>query len=130
MTHNAARQGKKRKQAWGRGRHAETWAAWWLRARGYRILARNYRTSVGEIDIIARRAATICIVEVKRRATRAGALEAIRPRNRQRIIAATRIWLAENPPAQTDSLRFDAILVVPGCLPEHVICIFEAASLF
>ena len=45
-----------RRQRWRRGRRAEAWAVFWLRLKGYRILARNFRVPVGEIDVIARAA--------------------------------------------------------------------------
>ncbi|MCH8154936.1 MAG: YraN family protein [Proteobacteria bacterium] len=44
-----------RRRAYGRGRRAEALAAWWLRLKGYRILARGFRVAAGEIDLIARR---------------------------------------------------------------------------
>ena len=49
------------------GRNAETVAAWFLRLKGYRILARRVRTHVGEIDLIARHGDTLVFVEVKAR---------------------------------------------------------------
>ena len=49
------------------GLFAETLAALALRLCGWRILARRFRTPVGEIDIIARRRGVIAFVEVKRR---------------------------------------------------------------
>ena len=45
-----------RRQRWRQGRRAEAWAVFWLRLKGYRILARNFRVPVGEIDVIARAA--------------------------------------------------------------------------
>ena len=45
-----------RRQRWRRGRRAEAWAVLWLRLKGYRILARNFRVLVGEIDVIVRAA--------------------------------------------------------------------------
>ena len=42
-----------RRKAYGRGRRAEALAAWWLRLKGYRILARGFRVAAGEIDLIA-----------------------------------------------------------------------------
>lgn len=48
------------------GRRAETLAVWYLRAKGYSIVERRYKTKTGEIDIIA-------IVEVKQRATQEAA---------------------------------------------------------
>jgi putative endonuclease len=71
----------KRRRAWRRGRLAESMAAFLLRLKGFRILARGYKVPVGEIDIIARRGRLIAFVEVKARAAsitpRAGFLRRI-----------------------------------------------------
>ncbi|MEE3108215.1 MAG: YraN family protein, partial [Pseudomonadota bacterium] len=48
---------------------AEAWAVLWLRLKGYRILARNFRVPVGEIDVIAR-AATWFVAADRRAAER------------------------------------------------------------
>ncbi len=56
-----------RRQAYVRGRRAEALAAWWLRLKGYRILARGFRVAAGEIDLIARRGRLIALIEVKAR---------------------------------------------------------------
>ena len=45
-----------------RGRRAETMAAWLLRAKGYRILARRFRVPAGEIDLIVRRGRVVAFV--------------------------------------------------------------------
>ena len=62
------------------GRFAEMLAAWSLRAKGYRIIARGFRAAVGEIDIIARRGDQLVFVEVKARRNIADAAESVRPR--------------------------------------------------
>ncbi len=49
------------------GKLAEKTAAEFLKANGYKILECNYRTKLGEIDIIAEEQGTICFVEVKAR---------------------------------------------------------------
>jgi putative endonuclease len=49
------------------GERGENMAAKFLRSQGYKILERNYKTSVGEIDIIARDGKTLVFVEVKTR---------------------------------------------------------------
>src|SRR6185369_10335445 len=54
--------------AFKRGHKRERRAAWWLRLKGYRILAINWRSPVGEIDLIARRGAYLAVIEVKQRA--------------------------------------------------------------
>ena len=58
---------QKKQQAWKFGRFAEGLAAWHLRFRGYRIVARGFRSTVGEIDIVARRGRILVFVEVKAR---------------------------------------------------------------
>ena len=42
----------RRRRHLGRGHRGETLAAWALRLKGYRIVARQYRTKLSEIDII------------------------------------------------------------------------------
>ncbi len=100
-----------------RGRRAERIAAWRLRLAGYRVLARRYRTPVGEIDLIARRGRRLVMVEVKARPTEASARQAVPARQRRRIEMAARRFLAANPRYRDHAVRFDVIAVVPGRLP-------------
>ena len=109
-----------------RGRHAETLAAWLLRAKGYRILARRYRSPVGEIDLVARRGRLIAFVEVKQRPGAAEAAEAVTPTGRRRIVRAASAWLASHPAASALDLRFDVIICVTGRLPHHFRGAFDA----
>ena len=113
--------------AFGLGISAESRAAAWLIAHGYRILARRFRSPMGEIDIIAARRYTLIFVEVKARATLDEAAEAVTDRQKQRIAAAAEIWLANNPMPAIRDMRFDAILVAPGKLPRHIPGAFESA---
>jgi len=115
-----------RRQAERRGRRAEFLAICLLRLKGYRLLASRYRTPVGEIDLIARRAGTVVFVEVKARATIAEATEAVTPHGRQRIARAAHLWLARNPAAAEFTLRFDVILVAPRRWPRHLPGVFDA----
>ncbi|MYE00504.1 MAG: YraN family protein [Alphaproteobacteria bacterium] len=100
-----------------RGRRAERLAAWRLRLLGYRVLARRYRTPVGEIDLIARRGRRLVMVEVKARPTEALARQAVPERQRYRIAMAARRFLAANPRYRDCAVRFDVVAVVPGRLP-------------
>jgi putative endonuclease len=111
--------------AFGLGISAESRAAVWLIAHGYRILARRWKSPLGEIDIIAARRHTLIFVEVKARATLERAAESVTERQKQRIAAAAEIWLANNPNDTIRDIRFDAILVAPGKLPRHIQAAFE-----
>lgn len=110
-----------RRRAVGRGRSGEWLAALRLMASGYRIVARNYRSPVGEIDLIARRGRTLIFVEVKRRADHSLAAESILPRQQARIRRAAEAFLAQRPELATFSLRFDAILIAPWRAPQHIV---------
>lgn len=102
------------------GRYAEALCRWWLRLKGYRILATRLRTPLGEIDIVARRGGTLAVVEVKARADWAQASEALSARQRGRLARAAHLYLAANPQYVGLSLRFDVMLVTPWSLPRHL----------
>ena len=108
------------------GLSAESRAAAFLIAKGYRILARRFRTPVGEIDIVAGRRNTLVFVEVKARHTLDDAAEAVSGRNKQRIVAAAEFWLSQHPDDVMKDMRFDAVLVAPGKLPRHIPAAFDA----
>ncbi len=108
------------------GLSAESRAAAFLIAKGYRIAARRFRTPVGEIDIVARRRNVLVFVEVKARATLDGAAEAVTGRGQRRIVAAAEAWLAAHPDDVQSDMRFDAVLVAPGKMPRHIMGAFEA----
>jgi putative endonuclease len=114
------RSGEQRRQALDRGRLAETLAVWLLRLKGYRILGRDLRLGVGEIDILARRGRVLAAIEVKRREELTQAGEAVTARQRARVTRALERVLAERPALAGLDLRFDAILVVPGRWPRHL----------
>jgi putative endonuclease len=103
-----------------RGRLGESRAVWWLRLQGYRILARNWRHPLGEIDILARRGRLVVAVEVKWRDSLVQAAEAVQAAQRRRIAQAAAVFLSQQADAETLSLRFDAMLLVPGRWPHHV----------
>jgi putative endonuclease len=109
------------------GISAESRAAAYLVAKGYRILARRWKSPLGEIDIVARRRKLLVFVEVKARATLDAAAEAVSERQRARIAAAAEAWLATYPQPKVLDMRFDAVLVAPGKLPRHIQAAFESA---
>jgi putative endonuclease len=102
------------------GRRAETLAAWWLRLKGYAILAQRVRTPVGEIDLVARRGGTLVFVEVKARATSGEAALALDEYRLRRVAAAAEA-LAPRFSRPGDDLRIDAVVIVPGRLPRHLV---------
>ena len=114
-----------RQVAFGLGISAESRAAAWLIAHGYRILARRWKCPLGEIDIVAARRHTLIFVEVKARASLDEAAESVTERQKRRIAAAAEVWLADNPLPTIRDIRFDAILVAPGKLPRHIQAAFE-----
>ena len=84
-------------QAWRFGLMAEGVASLMLRLKGYRILARRFRTPLGEIDLVARRGRTVAFLEVKARADFATAAEAVTIYQQRRIINAAQLFLAQHP---------------------------------
>lgn len=109
----------RRRRAYGRGRGAERLAAWWLRLKGYRILARGFRVPAGEIDLVAQRGNVLALVEVKARDSLAEAGAAVTARQRARIERAAAAFLQRHPHLCGLDVRFDAVLVAPGRAPRH-----------
>jgi putative endonuclease len=107
------------------GLSAESRAAAYLVAKGYRIVARRFRSPVGEIDIVARRRGVLVFVEVKARNTIDDAALSLLHRQQQRIAAAAGAWLAAHPEDAESDVRFDAVLVAPGKIPRHIPAAFE-----
>lgn len=107
-----------------RGQWAEVLAAWWLRLKGYRVLARGYALGrgrgAGEVDLIVRRGRTIAFVEVKARASLAEAAQAISPAQQARIARAAQAFVAGRADLAGCTLRFDAVLVTPKARPRHI----------
>jgi len=110
------------------GVSAESRAAALLMAKGYRLLARRFRTPHGEIDLVAKRRNLIAFVEVKARATLDDAAFAVTPRQQARIINAAQAWLVAHPEYAGFELRFDAILIAPRRLPRHLLAAFDAST--
>jgi putative endonuclease len=107
------------------GISAESRAAAFLIAKGFRILARRWKSPAGEIDIVARRRSLLVFVEVKARNSLDDAAESVLSRQRRRIAAAAEVWLAMRPDDTIQDFRFDVILVAPGKLPRHIPAAFE-----
>lgn len=111
------------------GRRGEEAAARHLQRQGMKLVARNLRTPVGEIDLVMRDRRVIAFVEVKtRRGTHFGApAEAVGPRKQQQIVQAAR-WYLNQVAWPALQPRFDvvAILVCGEDLTiEHIPAAFE-----
>ena len=108
-----------RQLAEARGRKAETVAAWWLRLRGWRILAQRVRVPGGEVDLVARRGGVLAFVEVKQRATDEAADWSLDEYRLRRVaVAAQR--LTPRYARDGDDIRIDALFIVPRRLPRHL----------
>lgn len=95
-----------------RGRLAEEVAQAYLLGKGYRLIACNRRTPVGEMDVVCTSGSLLVIVEVKARASnRFGSpMEAISPVKLRRLRAAANWWSAFEG-RRFDRVRFDAVVV-------------------
>ncbi len=109
----------KREEAERRGRRGETLAAWWLRLKGWRIVARRVKTPRGEIDLVARRGRTVAFVEVKWR--RGGeALAMAIDDYRLRRVAAAADAVGHRYARAGEDVRIDVLLLAPGRWPRHI----------
>ena len=115
---------KRRRKAYRRGHSSEWLAAAALMLKGFRIVARRYRTKLGEIDLIARRGNLVLIVEVKARKTLIEAMDAITRDSERRIEGAADLWLARQRDHAKLSVRFDMVAVLPWRWPVHVENVF------
>ena len=97
----------------GVGRYGEDVAARYLAEHGYHVLARNWRCSAGEIDIVARDGAVLVICEVKTRSSVAFGLpsEAVTARKQAKLRELALHWLREHP-AHGAAVRFDVASVL------------------
>lgn len=93
------------------GAVAEDRAAEFLQAQGLRLLQRNFRCRLGEIDLIMQDGAELVFVEVRWRSSPGygSAVETIGPRKRQRVIRAAGLYLQRYPAAARGSCRFDVV---------------------
>ena len=111
--------------SWGEER-----AARYLRLRAYRILEKNFRCRLGEIDLIARRGGYLVFVEVKlRKSDRFGqAREFVNRAKQERTIATAQLWLQEH---ETElQPRFDVIEIYAPDGPEGKVTINHIENAF
>lgn len=108
------------------GRMGERAAALHYQLRGYRILARNFRTRQGEIDLVAKRGDTLVFVEVKTRGKNAIALprDWVGGEKQRRILCAARAYILRL--GYEPRVRFDVVEVRTGGLVPRIHCIENA----
>lgn len=99
---------------------AESIAILLLYCKFYRVVAKRYKTKVGEVDIIAIRGKTLIFAEVKKRRNKQELYESITAKQKQRITAAAELFLANHPQFAGNKKRFDAILITPNLFPIHI----------
>lgn len=102
-----------------KGRRGERLAAWYLRLKGWRIMAERVKTPRGEIDLIARRGKVVAFVEVKWRASGADLDFAIDEYRLRRVAAAAEA-VAHRYAKSGEVQRIDVLLLAPGRLPRHM----------
>lgn len=112
------------------GQEGESAAEQFLRGKGYRIVARNLRSSVGELDLVAEDGPVLVFVEVKARRTDSfgGAIEAVHQRKQEKLIQLAAQYLARHH-IKDRSCRFDVVLLQgtdsAGSQIEHIQNAFE-----
>lgn len=109
-----------RRRAYRRGTRGEGLAAAFLRLKGYRIVAKRFKTPVGEIDLIAKKRNTLVFVEVKARGRADEGLEAITPRQQGRVRRAAEYFIAAHPGLAALDMRFDAVVVLSRFRARHL----------
>ncbi len=94
------------------GQEGEAAAERYLRQKGYRIVARNLRSTLGELDLVAEDGAVLVFVEVKARRTEefGGAVQAVHPRKQKKLIHLAAQYLARHH-VSNRPCRFDVVLL-------------------
>lgn len=100
------------------GLRSEALAAWFLRLKGYHIIAHRYKTKMGEIDLVARKGNILAVIEVKARGKKQD--EVLHRRQQQRISRAATLLIAKRRDFASLALRFDVIMLVPWRIPRHI----------
>jgi len=115
------------------GDEGEGRAEAYLRKQGFRIVGRNVRSPLGELDLIADDRGILVFVEVKRRRTGAygGAIEAVGPRKRAKLIQLASHYLAQHR-LHDRPCRFDVVLIQDdagtGGAVQHIANAFDVAG--
>lgn len=103
------------------GIQGEEQASRYLTKKGHRLLARNFRATGGELDIVTLDRKILVFTEVKMRASRAfgGPLAAVTPTKQQRVARAAMQFIKIHREVIFDTIRFDVICILPEGI-EHI----------
>ncbi len=103
----------------GVGEQGEKQAAEFLKKLGYEVVAQNFYTQLGEVDLVCRDDEQLVFVEVKLRNSNkyGSALEALTPKKLGRVVRASEEWLRKNNLENSD-WRIDLITIESGKI-EH-----------
>ena len=115
------------------GKHGENIAIKFLKARNFRIIARNYRNKFGEIDIIAQDDDTRVFVEVKTRSSDRFCLpeEAVSPAKQKQICRVAQYYLVTAKDLDDIPVRFDVVAITISedkPLINHIVSAFDNSS--
>ncbi len=114
------------------GQQAELLASSFLKKKGFKIIQKNYRSSIGEIDIIAKEKDTLVFVEVKARTNTHYGLpkEAVTYKKQQQIIRTAMWYLNEKHIHTHSKIRFDVISILIDKQPkiEHIKAAFQVET--
>ena len=106
------------------GHFAEKIALVWLMLHGYWPVKMNFMvgrgTGAGEVDLIVRRGKTLVFAEVKKRPNEEKGRIAIHPKNQNRIVRTSEVFLARYPEYKSFNIRYDAIFISPKKFPKHL----------
>ena len=92
------------------GAKGEKLAVKFLKRKGYRIVQRNYRCKLGEIDIVAQQSGTIVFVEVKARQTQEfGPPQYAITAAKKKQISRVALWYIKDKKVTEQTCRFDVI---------------------
>jgi putative endonuclease len=108
-----------KQKAYFKGHWAEFLATLYLRIKGYRILAKRFKTKAGEVDVIVQKGDVIAMIEVKARADEMAAINSVTAMSQRRIMAAGDIWLGRQRDYANLSVRYDIIAILPWKMPKH-----------
>lgn len=111
---------RSRRDAEQLGHRAEIIALWYLRMKGYRLLARRFKSPGGEVDLVMRRGNTTAFIEVKARPTVNEAIEAVTPYQSRRIAAAAGFYMSRDDMAAKGYCRFDIVAIPSSLWPTHI----------